>query len=40
MSGARLEIVGLTASYGRTVVLDEVRTTVEPGGWLAVIGPN
>jgi iron complex transport system ATP-binding protein len=39
-TGARLEIVGLTAAYGRAVVLDQVRTTVEPGGWLAVIGPN
>jgi iron complex transport system ATP-binding protein len=39
-TGARLEIVGMTAAYGRAVVLDEVRVTVEPGGWLAVIGPN
>ena len=39
-TGARLEIVGMTAAYGRVVVLDEVRVTVEPGGWLAVIGPN
>jgi iron complex transport system ATP-binding protein len=40
MTGARLEIVGLSARYGRTTVLDSVRLTVEPGGWLAVIGPN
>ncbi|TFV91625.1 ABC transporter ATP-binding protein [Blastococcus sp. CT_GayMR20] len=38
--GARLEVVGLTAGYGRTRVLDAVRLTVEPGGWLAIIGPN
>lgn len=38
--GARVEVVGLSAAYGRTRVLDSVRFTVEPGGWLAVIGPN
>jgi ABC-type cobalamin/Fe3+-siderophores transport system ATPase subunit len=38
--GARVEVVGLTAGYGRNRVLDAVRLTVEPGGWLAVIGPN
>ena len=38
--GARVEVVGLGASYGRTRVLDSVRFTVGPGGWLAVIGPN
>ena len=35
-----IEVVGLSAAYGRTPVLDDVRLTVEPGGWLAVIGPN
>ena len=40
MTGARVEVVGLGAAYGRTRVLDGVRLTVEPGGWLAVIGPN
>jgi iron complex transport system ATP-binding protein len=40
VGGARLEVVGLSAAYGRTRVLDGVRFTVEPGGWLAVIGPN
>jgi iron complex transport system ATP-binding protein len=39
-TGARIEVVGLSASYGRTRVLDNIRLTVEPGGWLAVIGPN
>jgi iron complex transport system ATP-binding protein len=39
-TGARLEVVGLSAGYGRTRVLDAVRLTVEPGGWLAIIGPN
>jgi iron complex transport system ATP-binding protein len=39
-SGARVEVVGLSAGYGRTRVLDDIRLTVEPGGWLAVIGPN
>jgi iron complex transport system ATP-binding protein len=37
---ARVEVVGLSARYGRTTVLDSVRLTVEPGGWLAVIGAN
>jgi ABC-type cobalamin/Fe3+-siderophores transport system ATPase subunit len=37
---ALVEIVGLSARYGRTTVLDSIRLTVEPGGWLAVIGPN
>ena len=36
-TGARIEIVGLSAAYGRTPVLDHVRLAVEPGGWLAVI---
>ncbi|SFF36551.1 ABC transporter ATP-binding protein [Blastococcus tunisiensis] len=40
VGGARVEVVGLTAGYGRTTVLESVRLTVEPGGWLAVIGPN
>jgi iron complex transport system ATP-binding protein len=40
MTGARVEVVGLGAAYGRTRVLDGIRLTVEPGGWLAVIGPN
>ena len=40
MTGARVEVIGLGAAYGRTRVLDSVRLTVEPGGWLAVIGPN
>lgn len=39
-AGARVEVVGLSAAYGRTRVLDNIRLTVEPGGWLAVIGPN
>jgi iron complex transport system ATP-binding protein len=39
-SGARVEVVGLGAAYGRTRVLHDIRLTVEPGGWLAVIGPN
>jgi iron complex transport system ATP-binding protein len=39
-AGARLEVVGLSAGYGRTRVLDAIRLTVEPGGWLAIIGPN
>jgi iron complex transport system ATP-binding protein len=38
--GARVEVVGLSARYGRIPVLDTVRLTVEPGGWLAIIGPN
>ena len=39
-TGARVEIIDLSAAYGRSRVLDGVRLTVEPGGWLAVIGPN
>ncbi|MFD2090788.1 ABC transporter ATP-binding protein [Blastococcus deserti] len=38
--GAHVEVLGLTAGYGRTRVLDGVRLSVGPGGWLAVIGPN
>ena len=38
--GARVEVVGLSAAYGRSRVLSAVRLAVEPGGWLAVIGPN
>jgi iron complex transport system ATP-binding protein len=38
--GARVEVVGLSAAFGRTRVLDDVRLGVEPGGWTAVIGPN
>jgi iron complex transport system ATP-binding protein len=38
--GARVEVLGLSAAYGRNRVLDSVRFTVEPGGWLAIIGPN
>ncbi len=39
-AGARVEVAGLGAAYGRTPVLHAVRLAVEPGGWLAVIGPN
>ncbi|RBY96048.1 ABC transporter ATP-binding protein [Blastococcus sp. TF02-8] len=39
-TGARVEVVGLSAAYGRRPVLHSVRLTVEPGGWLAIIGPN
>jgi iron complex transport system ATP-binding protein len=38
--GAPVEVVGLSAAYGRTRVLESVRLSVEPGGWLAIIGPN
>ncbi|RBY79635.1 ABC transporter ATP-binding protein [Geodermatophilus sp. TF02-6] len=40
MTGARVEVVGLGAAHGRSRVLDDVRLTVAPGGWTAVIGPN
>ena len=40
VGGARVEVVGLSAAYGRTRVLTDVRLTVDPGGWIAVIGPN
>ena len=39
-TGARIEVVGLSATYGRAPVLSDVRLTVEPGGWLSIIGPN
>ena len=39
-TGARIEVVGLSAAHGRTPVLNDIRLTVEPGGWLSVIGPN
>jgi iron complex transport system ATP-binding protein len=38
--GARVEVVGLSAAFGRTRVLEDVRLGVRPGGWTAVIGPN
>ncbi|MCZ2857907.1 ABC transporter ATP-binding protein [Blastococcus sp. VKM Ac-2987] len=38
--GARVEVLGLSAAYGRRPVLSSVRFTVEPGGWLGIIGPN
>ena len=38
--GAQVEVVGLSAGYGRRPVLESIRLTVEPGGWLAIIGPN
>ncbi|WP_091930087.1 ABC transporter ATP-binding protein [Blastococcus sp. DSM 46786] len=38
--GARVEVVGLDAGYGRRPVLSAVRFTVAAGGWLGIIGPN
>ena len=38
--GARVEVVGLSANYGRTRVLESIRLTVEPRRCLAGIGPN
>ncbi|MGY2003572.1 ABC transporter ATP-binding protein [Blastococcus sp. SYSU DS1024] len=38
--GARIEVLGLSAGYGRRPVLSSVRFTVAPGGWLGIIGPN
>lgn len=40
MSGASVDVLGLSAGYGHTLVLHDVRLAVEAGGWLAVIGPN
>jgi iron complex transport system ATP-binding protein len=40
VTGARIEVVGLSAGYGRILAVEDVRLTVDPGGWLAVIGPN
>jgi iron complex transport system ATP-binding protein len=40
VSGARVDVVGLSAAHGRARVLDDVRLDVAPGGWTAVIGPN
>lgn len=40
MNGANIEVMGLSAGYGHTRVLHEVRLAVGAGGWLAVIGPN
>lgn len=40
MSGARVEVVGLSAAHGRVRVLRDVRLDVPAGGWTAVIGPN
>ncbi|CCG01915.1 ABC transporter ATP-binding protein [Blastococcus saxobsidens] len=38
--GARVEVVGLSAGYGRRPVLSSVRFAVDAGGWLGIIGPN
>jgi iron complex transport system ATP-binding protein len=40
MSGGRLEVRGLTAGYGRRVVLDAVELSAGPGGLTAILGPN
>ncbi|MGH3250501.1 MAG: ABC transporter ATP-binding protein [Trebonia sp.] len=35
-----LEVVGVTASYGRLRALDPIDVTVKPGGLVLVVGPN
>jgi branched-chain amino acid transport system ATP-binding protein len=40
MTAAPLEVVGLTAGYGETRILDDISFTVPPGGRLAVLGRN
>src|SRR5262245_47125634 len=37
---AGLEVEGLAAGYGQTVVLDGVSLSVPPGGSLAILGRN
>jgi iron complex transport system ATP-binding protein len=38
--GARVEVVAVSAGYGRRPVLSSVRFAVDAGGWLGIIGPN
>ncbi|MBP0649472.1 ATP-binding cassette domain-containing protein, partial [Mycobacterium tuberculosis] len=40
MPAAALEIAGLSAGYGPTVVLEDVSLTVPAGGRLSVLGRN
>ncbi|WP_328462240.1 ABC transporter ATP-binding protein [Actinoplanes sp. NBC_00393] len=40
MSGALLEVEGLTAGYGAAPVLHDVNLTVQPGEIVAVLGAN
>jgi ABC-2 type transport system ATP-binding protein len=40
MSGPNLEVRGLSAGYGRHVVLKEISLSLESGEWFALIGPN
>lgn len=40
MSGGCLELRGLTAGYGRRVVLNRVDLRADPGGLTAILGPN
>jgi len=35
-----LEVVGVSASYGRLRALDPIDVTVQPGGLVLVVGPN
>ena len=35
-----IEVEGVSFSYGRTVVLDNISLAVHPGDYLALIGPN
>jgi ABC-2 type transport system ATP-binding protein len=40
MTLASLEVRGLSAGYGRRVVLKEVSLCLQPGEWFALMGPN
>ena len=40
MTGARLRVAGLTAGYGRVVVLHDVSLEVEPSELLGEAGAN
>ncbi|HSF26753.1 MAG TPA: ABC transporter ATP-binding protein [Actinomycetes bacterium] len=40
MTGAALELAGVTKSFGGNLVLDDVTLTIAPGQVHAVIGPN
>ena len=38
--GARIEVAGLTKSYGDLTAVDNLSFTVEPGEFFGLLGPN
>jgi ABC-2 type transport system ATP-binding protein len=40
LSAPLLEMIGVEVRYGRSVVLHDAALQVEPGQWIALVGPN